>query len=157
MRTLYIGASEKIIGSRTGLFYVDEKNRRTKVFNISQLRSNIILCCTAYMGKYYIGTYGGGMYIFDPSDMSMHDFDSQVKNPFLNGHIFCMRTTPDGCLWLGTSSGVYCYQEGRLLFHYTMENSPLPGNDVFDIMFDSTGKGWIGTKGGLALWEPNGK
>lgn len=157
VRTLYIGDSEKIIGSRTGLFYVDEKNRRTKVFNISQLRSNIILCCAAYMGKYYIGTYGGGMYIFDPSDMSMHDFDSQVKNPFLNGHIFCMRTTPDGCLWLGTSSGVYCYQEGRLLFHYTMENSPLPGNDVFDIMFDSTGKGWIGTKGGLALWEPNGK
>lgn len=157
VRTLFVSEYERIIGSRTGLFYIDERNKRIKFFDISQLRSNIILCCTAFLGKYYIGTYGGGMYIFDPSDMSIQDFDPQMKIPFLNGHIFCMKTTPDGSLWLGTSSGVYCYQSGQLVYHYTIENSSLPDNNIFDIMFDSTGKGWICTKEGLAIWEPYGK
>lgn len=154
IRTLSIGEHEKMIGSHSGLFYIDEKNKRTMSLETPQLRSNIILCCTAFMGKYYIGTYGGGLYVFDPLDMSVHDFMQQEKVPFLNGHIFCIKADANGKLWIGTSLGLYCYQNDKLIYHYTVDNSSLPGNDIYNIMFDSTGKGWICTNRGLALWEP---
>ena len=39
--------------------------------------------------------------------------------------------------------------------HYTSENSSLPSNSVFYILFDSSGKAWICTNNGLAIWEPS--
>lgn len=154
VRTLNIGEHEKMIGSRNGLFYINERNGNVKTLKTPLLRSNIILCCATFMEKYYIGTYGGGLYIFNPSDMSVQDFRPQEKTPFLNGHIFCVKADVDNKLWIGTSSGVYCYQDDKVIYHCTMENSPLPGNNVYDIMFDSTGKGWICTENGLAIWDP---
>ncbi len=75
VRAIAINENERLIGSRNGLFYVDEKKRRFRSFKSPQLRSNMIMCIYPFQGKYYIGTYGGGMYILDSSTLTIRDFE----------------------------------------------------------------------------------
>lgn len=56
---------------------------------------------------------------------------------------------------MATSMGLYCYRDGKQIRHYTTENSKLPGENVYDICFDSTRKGWICTENGLCIWDPS--
>lgn len=155
VRTLAINENEKLIGSRDGLFYIDEKNRRYKSFKAPLLRSSMIICSYAFRGEYYIGTYGGGMYVFNPVSMTIRDFDAAESLPFTKGHIFCIKSDNRDNLWIGTSSGVYCYKDGKRIAHYTSTDSKLPEGNVYEIFFDSTHKGWICTENGMCIWDPS--
>ena len=157
VRAIAVSKDEKLIGSRNGLFYIDEKKQRFKSFKVPELRSNMILCIYAFEGKYYIGTYGGGIYILNPSTLTLSDFETaDLKSaPFLKGHVFCIKSDDEGSLWMATSMGLYCYRDGKQIRHYTTENSKLPGENVYDICFDSTRKGWICTENGLCIWDPS--
>lgn len=153
VRAIYIDGKRKYIGSRNGLYYVDEKNEKVKQLNFPILRSNIITCIHASEEKVYIGTYGGGMYVFNPQTMELRDFAPAQETPFVKGSVFCIQTDPWGVLWIGTSDGVFRYKNGKLLNHFTTENSPLPGRNVYVVFFDTTHKGWVATDKGLCLWE----
>ena len=157
VRAIAVSKDEKLIGSRNGLFYIDEKKQRYKSFKVPELRSNMILCIYAFEGKYYIGTYGGGIYILNPSTLTLSDFETAdlKSTPFLKGHVFCIKSDDEGSLWMATSMGLYCYRDGKQIRHYTTENSKLPGENVYDICFDSTRKGWICTENGLCIWDPS--
>lgn len=155
VRTIAINENEKLIGSRDGLFYIDERNKRFKSFQTPQLRSCMIICSYAFQGEYYIGTYGGGMYVFNPATLAIRDFESEDPIPFSKGHIFCIKSDDEDNLWIGTSAGVYCYKEGKQTAHYTSANSKLPEGNVYEIFFDSTGKGWICTENGMCIWDPS--
>ena len=157
VRAIAVSKDEKLIGSRNGLFYIDEKKQRFKSFKVPELRSNMILCIYAFEGKYYIGTYGGGIYILNPSTLTLSDFETAdlKSTPFLKGHVFCIKSDDEGSLWMATSMGLYCYRDGKQIRHYTTENSKLPGENVYDICFDSTRKGWICTENGLCIWDPS--
>lgn len=157
VRAIAVSKDEKLIGSRNGLFYIDEKKQRFKSFKVPELRSNMILCIYAFEGKYYIGTYDGGIYILNPSTLTLSDFETAdlKSTPFLKGHVFCIKSDDEGSLWMATSMGLYCYRDGKQIRHYTTENSKLPGENVYDICFDSTRKGWICTENGLCIWDPS--
>lgn len=149
VRALSVRAGEKLIGSRDGLFYVDELRNRFAEFKTPALRSSMIFSIEPYGGEYYVGTYGGGMYIFNPERMELRDFESTTVIPFVNGHIFCMEQDAHGELWIGTSAGLFRYRGGKRVAHYTSANSQLPEGNVYEIFFDSTRKGWICTENGL--------
>ena len=92
VRSIAITESEKLIGSRDGLFYINEDKGIFKNFKTPELRSSMIFCIYKFQDKYYIGTYGGGMYIFNPSDQSIHDFEPDESQPFMRGQIFCIKS-----------------------------------------------------------------
>lgn len=156
IRALAINGHEKLIGSRDGLFYIDEKRNRFKSFQPPEMRSGMIFCILFYEGEYYVGTYGGGMYIFNSDKLTIRDFaPGGEPQPFMKGHIFCIKQDVEGNLWIGTSQGVYCYKDGRQIAHYTSSNSRLPEGNVYEIFFDSTRKGWICTENGVCIWDPS--
>lgn len=156
IRALAINGHEKLVGSRDGLFYIDEKRNRFKSFQSPEMRSGMIFCILFYEGEYYVGTYGGGMYIFNPERLTIRDFAPDgEQQPFVKGHIFCIKQDAEGNLWIGTSQGVYCYKDGRQVAHYTSSNSRLPEGNVYEIYFDSTHKGWICTENGMCIWDPS--
>lgn len=155
VRTFTFHESEKLIGSREGLFFIDELNDRFCSYRMPQLRANLILSTCYADGVYYIGTYGGGMYTLNPKTMKLEDFSREYPNPFLNGHIFCIRTDYKNQLWIGTSDGLYCYRGKELVAHYTEANSKLPEGNVYEIFFDSSRKGWICTESGMCIWDPS--
>ena len=155
VRALAIEGKEKLIGSRDGLFYIDEENHCYKSFKVPQLRSNMIFSCLYYQNEYYIGTYGGGMYVFNPVTLTLRDFAPDGGMPFSKGHIFCIKQDNESNLWIGTSLGIFCYKNGRQIAHYTSANSKLPEGNVYEIYFDSTHKGWICTENGMCIWDPS--
>lgn len=157
IRTIAFHGDEKLIGTRDGLFYIDESRKIYRNYHSPELRASLILSSCYFEGNYYIGTYGGGMYVFNPETLTLSNFDSSEPNPFLNGHVFCIRSDNENNLWIGTSVGVYCYRDGKQVAHYTASNSKLPEGNVYEIYFDSTHKGWICTETGLCIWDPSSK
>lgn len=49
MRTIELQDGEKLIGSRDGLFYLDEKRNLFRSFKSPELRSNMIMCTYTFM------------------------------------------------------------------------------------------------------------
>lgn len=155
VRSIAITEHEKLVGSRDGLFYINEEERRFKNFKSPELRSSMIFCIYKFQDKYYIGTYGGGMYIFNPADLTIHDFEPNEPQPFMRGQIFSIKADAKDQLWIGTSMGLYCYKDRKRIKHYTSANSKLPEGNVYEIYFDSTHKGWICTENGMCIWDPS--
>ena len=155
VRSIAITEHEKLVGSRDGLFYINEEQRRFKNFKSPELRSSMIFCIYKFQDKYYIGTYGGGMYIFNPADLTIHDFEPNEPQPFMRGQIFSINADNKDQLWIGTSMGLYCYKDGKRIKQYTSANSKLPEGNVYEIYFDSTHKGWICTENGMCIWDPS--
>lgn len=156
VRSLEIGADDKLIGTRDGLYYVNDKRRIFKMFKSPQLRANMILSICKYRGKYYIGTFGGGLYVFDSSSASLSDFEDASLHPvFMDGQIFSMTADTDGKFWLATSDGLFCYEGKGKLRQYTSRNSQLPEGNVYQVYFDSTHRGWVCTENGMALISSN--
>lgn len=156
IRAISISGSRKLLGTRNGLFYIDENKGLCKSFMSPLLRSNMILSICLYHGMYYIGTFSGGLSILDPKTLQLTGFKS-ADPVFKNGNVFRVMADKQNRLWLCTSNGLYCYQDSRLLYHYTTKNSRLPGDNVYDIYFDSTHKGWICTDNGLCIWDASTK
>lgn len=155
VRSFLIHGNNKLVGTRDGLFYIDESRKLYKSFLIPALRANLILSINYYQNEYYIGTYGGGLSILNPVTLSVRDFaEGGTAATFQRGHIFCMEVDNEGNLWMGTSDGAYCYNKNRgELKQYTHTNSQLPEGNVYEIFFDSTRKGWICTENGMALYD----
>lgn len=149
-----IRGEEKVIGTREGLYYINEKQGRMVHFTVPRLPANLILSVAYYQGKYYIGTYGGGLIALDPATLTV----STVVPQLTSGHVFCLRSDGNKALWIGSSQGLWCYSTLTHETHYyNSTNSRLPEGNVYDITFDEMGKGWIGTDNGLALYDPTQK
>lgn len=156
VRSFHIHEDKKLIGTRDGLFYIDEAKKQFKSFLMPVLRANLILSINYYEGDYYIGTYGGGLTILNPVTLSVQDLTEAISPTFHNGHVFCLQPDRHHNLWIGTSDGLYCYnKKENNLKQYTHVNSQLPEGNVYEIFFDSTDKGWICTEEGMALYDPS--
>lgn len=130
-----------MIGSRDGLFYINESTGTVKSFVRPVLTSDLILTISFYEGEYYIGTYGGGMMVLNPQTLALTYFEEGDSELFHKGHIFCIKPDEKGNLWVGTSQGVFCYNKSaKQIKNYTSSNSQLPEGNVYEISFDSTGK-----------------
>lgn len=155
IRTFNILPFGKMLGTRSGLFFVDERRQTVLRFGApKEMRSNQVLCSYVFHDKLYIGTYGGGMYVFDPSTCQLSDFEPNIRQPFLDGHVFCITSDQTDRLWMATSNGLYCYdKERKLVKHFMHTNSHLPEGNVYYVFFDSTGKGWICTENGVCILD----
>lgn len=158
VRSFLIHQGRKLIGTRDGLFYIDESRGIVLSYNMPELRSNLILSTHYFDGEYYIGTYGGGLSVLDAASLKLSDFDRSDANVFRQGHIFCMHTDHEGNMWFGTSEGVFRLDAvtGNVA-NYTHLNSAVPEGNVYDIFFDSANKGWICTESGMCIYNPRTK
>jgi len=98
----------------------------------------------------------------DPSTLSEHHAKQKKEmglgdtgSAFNPNYIVSMVVDRGGVVWCGTWGGGLSRFDGKKWTHYTMSDG-LPGNHVFMLHEDPSGKLWIGTNNGLASLE-NGK
>lgn len=103
-------------------------------------------------GFIFAGTYHGGLYKLDPKNGIITRFGPKE---LYDQSIFKLETDPQGELWAATSDGLYRFKDhSDLNFEtYTSKNSQLPQGNVYEIFFDSLGRGWICTENGMAIWN----
>jgi ligand-binding sensor domain-containing protein/signal transduction histidine kinase len=77
-------------------------------------------------------------------------------NGLLNGRVNAFAQTPDGYLWLGTSSGLVRFDGVRAVPLALPSGQQLPSNAVGTLLAARDGTLWIGTRDGLVSWK-NGK
>ena len=82
IRSFISRGQEKVIGSRDGLFYINEATGIVKSFVKPVLTSDLILTISFYQGEYYIGTYGGGMMVLNPETLSLKYFAQGIPSFF---------------------------------------------------------------------------
>lgn len=152
VRSLAIDGPRRVIGTHEGFYYVDEEKGIVRHVRKPEISSNLIFCVTVWAGCFYVGTYHGGAYVFNPEDCSVRRFGP----PETEGEsVFDMEVGPGNSLWVATSSGVYRFDKpgAHVAAIYTSANSHLPSGNVYEIFFDSMGRGWLCTEQGMAIWN----
>jgi diguanylate cyclase (GGDEF)-like protein len=100
-------------------------------------------------GHRWIGGYKG-LEKYDPKTGHF------TRVPVTEGNleIFDLYEGPRGFLWIGASEGLFRYHpESGEVKHYTVA-SGLPDLFVASIEQDKSGRLWLGTRGGLSLFDP---
>lgn len=154
VRTLSLSDDGIMIGTREGLIYLPSDGSTPRRISSPRLRSDMVLAICRVGRQYYIGTYGGGCMVYDPADDSVSDLITDSDTPFRKGHIFAIASDAEGVLWFGTSEGLIAWKDGKVIHKFNSSNSKLPGDNVFTVFFDSSGKGWAGADRGLVIISP---
>ncbi|MBQ8422963.1 MAG: helix-turn-helix domain-containing protein [Coprobacter sp.] len=151
VRAAAIHGDEKLIGTREGLLFTNDATGEKRFFDKSQLNAQMVFSILHHQNRYYIGTYGGGMYTFDARKSKLSPFMPE-DTELAKGQIYCIQPDATGALWIGTNIGLYRYYDKKLT-RYDESNSHLPTGTVYEIFFDSKGKGWICTETGMCIWD----
>lgn len=145
---------EKVIGTRDGLYYISEMERRIRHYTHrnSILRSDIILSVKPFNRDFLIGTYGGGLYLLhrNTGELSFLQSDQCFMQGSFNGY----ERDVNNKLWIGSSKGVYVYDHLTGEYEvYNSRNSSLSVNSVFSLKADSKGRMWLGTGGAVFMYD----
>lgn len=145
------GGRNVVIGTQEGIVLVDKTTNTMRRIEKPEIDSNIIFTAEYADGLFYFGTFHGGMYTLNPATGAVRKADDVVP---ADATVFKIVADPEGSLWVGTSDGLYVLEKGgRNFSHYTSVNSRLPDGNVYEIFFDSSGRGWICAENGMAIWN----
>ena len=155
VRAFWVDADgKKVIGTRDGLYYISETEQRIRHYTHrnSILRSDIILSVKPFNRDFFIGTYGGGLYLLhrNTGELSFLQSDQCFMQGSFNGY----ERDVNNKLWIGSSKGVYVYDHLTGEYEvYNSRNSSLSVNSVFSLKADSKGRMWLGTGGAVFMYD----
>jgi signal transduction histidine kinase/ligand-binding sensor domain-containing protein len=92
-------------------------------------------------GELWVGTWGGGLFV-----KNGERFESQPELTQLTAPVLALHEGRDGTIWIGTTSGLYRYADGRLALIAGKDKISLP--DVRTITETPDGALWFGMLGG---------
>ena len=109
-------------------------------------------------GNIWVGTFGGGLAMFD-NHLEHHIFFNSAQNNLLSDEILSVYTDNSGLVWIGyhLGKGISIAEKNVKKFKYLNKNengSGLNDDIVWAVYQDSDSCLWIGTyKGGLNKWN----
>ncbi|MDR1600861.1 MAG: helix-turn-helix domain-containing protein [Tannerella sp.] len=154
IRSFLIKDDKKLIGTRDGFFYIDERTNTIKSFHAGEdgkfLKSNIITKIFPYGKNFLLGTLDG-LCIFDPEQLSIKEFNSDPL--FSSGGFYDFTGDDRGAVWMATFKGVIKVSPNGEPTRYSTGNSSLIENLAHSIRKDSKGRIWVGTKKGVCYYD----
>lgn len=159
VKSVMIDGNEVWIGSSGGAIRYDTHRGSYLTYdNKSGLLSNGVFHVSKSDGKIWIGTYGGGLSVFDPKRESWTNYN--IPNGMGDAFVYDVLETPEGDVWIATWSGANRIRGGMLdnidnWDLYTVDNTGggLPNDWVYGLAQGKNGEVWMATEGGLARFE----
>lgn len=159
---IYADATVMWLGTSGGIVRYDTVSHEFKTYDARDgLHSNGILYLGKLQGKIAVGTYGGGLSLFDQDTQKWDHYD--IAEGLGDAFVYDMLDASGGDLWIATGAGVNRVRGGALKDRakwelYTVENTGggLPHNRVQGLAEGGNGSIWFATRGGLAKLQ-NGK
>lgn len=152
IRSFCIHGDDKVIGTRNGLYFVSERRDIIQYFTPKEIGGRIVTNIKYFGKKFVIATYEKGLSTLDPIELKINHLNN---NEYIENANFS-RIEPLANKWLFACSnmGIFVLDTNfNIVKHYHSRNSELPDRYICDIIFDLTGKGWIGTMFQLALYD----
>jgi PAS domain S-box-containing protein len=164
VRTLFEGRTGSLwIGTNRGLNLFNRTNETFTQYFFEQIipnRNDIFSVCEDRFEYIWIGTYGGGLYKFDPKKKKYTSYTAEPNNPnsLSDNFIWSILEDRSGTLWIGTESGGINQfdREKNQFIHYTSDpenTNGLSGNKILCILEDQSGMLWFGTTNGLNKFD----
>ena len=162
VKSVYADGKIVWIGTSGGVVRYDTVTDAYKMFDAnSGLLSNGVFHVNKLGGRIVVGTYGGGMSMYDAKTEQWQNYNipQGLGDPFVYGLI----KTTSGDVWVATWSGANRVKGGALddpskWEVFTVENTKggLPNDWVYGVAEGKNGEIWFATEGGLARYQ-NGK
>lgn len=98
-----------------------------------------------------------GLVWYDPAQDSYHSLGDDVRSGKLdNGTVMCVAEGAQGELWFfGLGTGLHRYVPGKGSYERFGLESGLPALSGWSIVPDRNGRLWLGTRRGLAVFDPS--
>ncbi len=161
VRTIFETANgELLVGTTKGLYVIDEKRETVKFLFVQNdstgLANNVRKIYQDKQGTIWIGTSNG---LFKKNDNGFERYpfeNSDGQSPLSVREIV---ENDEGLLWIGTEGqGIYVLnvsgEKPKVCLTLSTNNSSLPSNTVRSILFENEENVWIGTFGGLCIYNP---
>lgn len=161
VKTLFVESGTTWIGTSGGLVrYQQNGDKYTHYDNKSGLLSNGVFYVNRIQGKIWVGTYGGGLSIFDTQNGTWRNYN--IPNGMADAFIYDVLETRNGDIWIATWSGANRIAGGQMddthsWQTYTVENTDggLPNDWVYGLAEGINGEIWLATEGGIARFIDN--
>ncbi|MBX7043346.1 MAG: hypothetical protein K1X85_10640 [Ignavibacteria bacterium] len=149
------------IGTSGGLNYYDKKRNSFRSFRSdpddpATLSSDRIRdLCFGDDGRLWIATEYGGLNSMDTKSMKIRrHYGAGGVN--IDKVVYSLAVTADGCVWAGTTSGIYILNEKKRTCRAINEKDGLPNNLIYSIIPDNDSI-WISTNNGIARLSMTGE
>jgi len=113
--------------------------------NVSYRPNYIVSMRLDQSNRLWIGTWGGGISMFDPETQVFRSYT--VKHGLPGNYILAIHEGPDGNLWIGSNKGLSKF-DGTTFLNYSQTNG-LISDYVFSIEFDNDSFLWVGGHHGM--------
>lgn len=149
------------VGTSGGVIRYDTTTDNFKLYdNKNGLLSNGVFHISKFNGRILVGTYGGGMALYEQAKDSWETFN--IPEGLADAFVYDSLTLKNGDLWIATWSGANRVRAGALKDRskwevFTVENTHagLPNNWVYGLAEGKQGELWLATEGGLARFHNN--
>jgi len=131
-----------------GVYRIEEDRIRDSVIT----NSPVVTMTQDYRGKLWIGTDGGGLWIFDVASGENHHFSHELQdiNSLGGNEISCFFEDNSGVMWVGTMDGGLCYYDRNFnKFYKYRKIKQLYNTSVYSIIEDVEENLWVAINGGL--------
>jgi ligand-binding sensor domain-containing protein len=158
VKALLADGTDTWIGSSRGVIrYRNDTGEHTIFDNTGALLSNGVFHLSKVRGELWVGTYGGGLSVFNPQSATWRNYN--VPNGMADAFIYDTLVTRTGDVWLATWSGANCVRNGDLdhatsweTYTVAKTGGGLPNDWVYGLAEGKNGEIWFGTEGGLARY-----
>lgn len=149
------------VGTSGGVIRYDTTTDDYRLFDARNgLLSNGIFHVSKLDGKVLVGTYGGGMSLFNEERETWENFN--IPDGLGDAFVYGALKLKNGDVWIATWSGANRIRGGALRDRskwdlYTVENTKggLPNDWVYGLAEGKNGEVWLATEGGLARFHNN--
>ena len=162
VKSMLLDGSVLWVGTSGGVIRYDTKTDEYRLFDARNgLLSNGIFHVSKLNGQILVGTYGGGMSVYDEAADKWENFN--IPDGLGDAFVYGALKASNGDVWIATWSGANRIRGGALRERakwdlYTVENTAggLPNDWVYGVSEGKDGDIWMATEGGLARFK-NGK
>ena len=161
-KSIYIDGDTVWVGTSGGAIRYSTKTDQFRIFDQRDgLLSRGIFYIGKIDGRITVGTYGGGMSIYNPATDKWENYN--IPNGLADAFVYKVLQASNGDVWIATWSGANRIRGGDLKDRskwdvYTVENTKggLPNDWVYSLHEGKDGDIWVATEGGPARFR-NGK
>ncbi len=147
------------VGTSGGVIRYDSASDDHRLFDVrSGLLSNGIFHLSKLGDRLMVGTYGGGLSLFDPVKEDWENFN--IQHGLADAFVYDVLQLENGDIWIATWSGANRVSGGRFADRqawttFTVENTGggLPNDWVYGLAKAADGGIWMATEGGLAHYR----
>ncbi len=160
VKAMMADGNEVWVGTSGGVIRYDLKTNDYKLYDVKNksLISNGVFHISKVRGKVMVGTYGGGLSVYDPQTDSWKNYN--IPDGLADQFVYDIAEADNGDFWIATWSGVNRIPKGDMTNTdqwetFTVENTQggLPNDWVYGVEIGKNGDVWFATEGGLALYK----